>query len=60
MEDEHGDTIGAVGISGGTFEKDEYCALSGVKAAGLRSEPAEPDPNWRGSELSDPTNDSSR
>lgn len=46
-------TLGAVGISGDTSEKDEYCAISGVKAAGLISEPAEIDPNWQGSSLSD-------
>ncbi len=57
IEDEDGATIGAVGISGDTSEKDEYCALCGIKAAGLRSEPDEPDPNWRGSSLSDAAND---
>ena len=43
--------IGAVGISGDTSEKDEYCAIEGVKAAGLPSNPATPDPNWAGSTL---------
>jgi len=28
-------TIGAVGISGDTSEKDEFCAIEGIKAAGL-------------------------
>ena len=28
-------TIGAVGISGDTFEKDEFCAIEDIKAAGL-------------------------
>lgn len=53
IEDADGFTIGAVGISGDTSEKDEYCAISAIKAAGLASEPAEVDPNWRGSSLSD-------
>jgi uncharacterized protein GlcG (DUF336 family) len=43
--------IGAVGISGDTSEKDEYCAIQGIKAAGLTSAPAEPDENWQGSGL---------
>ena len=38
--------IGAVGISGDTSEKDEYCAIEGVKAAGLVPDPESPDPNW--------------
>lgn len=46
-------TIGAVGISGDTSDKDEYCAIAAIQAAGLRSEPAEPDPGWRDSSLSD-------
>lgn len=59
VEDESGATIGAVGISGDTSEKDEYCAIMAVRAAGLASEPAEPDPNWRGSSLSDSDHDPS-
>jgi len=46
-------TIGAVGISGDTSDKDEYCAIEGIKFAGLRSEPENPDPEWRSSLLSD-------
>ncbi|MDV7142193.1 heme-binding protein [Tropicimonas sp. TH_r6] len=53
IEDEAGVTIGAVGISGDTSEKDEYCAIKAIKAAGFVSEPVEPDPDWRGSALSD-------
>ncbi len=56
IEDEGGHTIGAVGISGDTSEKDEYCGISAVKAAGLRSEPAEIDPDWESSSLSDKPN----
>jgi len=46
-------TIGAIGISGDTSDKDEYCAIAAIRFAGLFSEPAEPDPDWRGSSLSD-------
>ena len=53
IEDSEGFTIGAVGISGDTSEKDEYCAITAVQSAGLKPEPAEIDPNWRGSSLSD-------
>jgi uncharacterized protein GlcG (DUF336 family) len=28
--------IGAVGVSGGTAEEDETCAVEGIKAAGLK------------------------
>lgn len=43
-----GDTIiGAVGISGDTSDKDEYCAIEGIKAAGLVPLPGEPAPDWQ-------------
>lgn len=48
-----GVTVGAVGVSGDTSEKDEYCAVEAIRSAGLTPEPAEPDPDWRGSSLSD-------
>ncbi len=41
-----GTVIGAVGISGETSERDEFAAIGGVKAAGLRPEPAEPVSDW--------------
>lgn len=53
IEDEAGVTIGAVGISGDTSDKDEYCAIGAIHAAGLASEPTEPNPDWRTSSLSD-------
>lgn len=53
IEDGDGLTIGAVGISGDTSEKDEYCAIGGIHAVGLQSEPAAADDNWRASKLSD-------
>ena len=40
------EVVGAVGISGDTSDKDEACAIAGVKAAGLVPMPAEPVPNW--------------
>jgi uncharacterized protein GlcG (DUF336 family) len=45
--DAAGNAIGAVGISGDTSEKDEYCAIAGVRATGLASDPPEPLPDWR-------------
>ncbi len=42
-----GQAIGAVGISGDTSDKDEYCAIAGAKAMGLATEPAEINPDWR-------------
>jgi len=43
-----GDTIiGAVGISGDTSDKDEYCAIRGIVAATLTPNPPEPAPDWQ-------------
>jgi uncharacterized protein GlcG (DUF336 family) len=53
INDTDGYTIGAVGISGDTSEKDEYCAVGGIKSAGLNCEPATVDPSWKTSRLSD-------
>lgn len=53
VRDADGVTIGAVGISGDTSDKDEYCAVTAIAGVGLKSEPAQPDPNWRDSSLSD-------
>jgi uncharacterized protein GlcG (DUF336 family) len=46
IKDAGGETLGAVGISGDTSDKDEYCGITGVKAAGLRPDPPEPSPTW--------------
>ncbi|NQW00332.1 MAG: heme-binding protein [Rhodospirillales bacterium] len=54
IDDADGFTIGAVGISGDTSEKDEYCAISAIIAAGFRPEPAAADPEWQNSSLSGP------
>jgi len=45
--DAGGTAIGAVGISGDASDKDEYCAIAGIHAAGLASEPAAASPDWR-------------
>ena len=42
-----GQAIGAVGISGDASDKDEYCAIAAIKAAGYGSDPAEPSAQWR-------------
>ena len=39
IRDPQGQIIGAVGISGDTSEKDEACAVAGIKAAGLSADP---------------------
>lgn len=53
VEDADGITIGAVGVSGDTSEKDEYCAITSIQAASLHSEPATVDVDWKASCLSD-------
>ena len=53
IEDADGMTVGSVGISGDTSEKDEFCAIEGIKSAGFSSEPTEADPDWERSCLSD-------
>ena len=51
IRDETGSVKGAVGVSGDTSDKDEAAAIAGILAAGQTPDPAEPDPNWRGSNL---------
>jgi len=51
IKDSAGTVIGAVGISGDASDKDEYCAIEGVKAARLTPDPAEPNPDWRNAAL---------
>ena len=41
-----GDVIGAVGVSGDASDKDEYCAIQAVNAAGFTSHPETPSENW--------------
>ena len=47
-----GTVIGAVGVSGDSSEKDEYCAITGILGANFLSEPSAPDENWWVSSLS--------
>ena len=49
--DKAGAAIGAVGISGDASDKDEYCAISAIHAAGFATEPAQPSPEWRSAGL---------
>ncbi len=44
--DAAGTAVGAVGVSGDASDKDEYCAIEGIRAAGFASEPGEPNPEW--------------
>jgi glc operon protein GlcG len=46
-----GVAIGAIGISGDASDKDEFCAITAVKAAGLRAEPPEPAADWNSAGL---------
>ncbi len=49
--DARGTAVGAVGISGDTSDKDEFCAITAIQAAGLQSEPEAPAPDWNQSRL---------
>lgn len=51
IRDADDDVIGAVGVSGDTSDKDEFCAIQGVKAADRTPDPPEPAPDWAGSQL---------
>jgi uncharacterized protein GlcG (DUF336 family) len=42
-----GNAIGAVGVSGDASDKDEYCAITAIRTAGLESDPREPNPEWQ-------------
>jgi uncharacterized protein GlcG (DUF336 family) len=39
IRDAGGAVIGAVGISGDTSDNDEFCAIAGIEAAGLKADP---------------------
>ena len=43
--------IGAVGISGDASDKDEFCAIEAIRAAGLTPEPPAPAPEWNSAGL---------
>jgi len=51
IRDKAGAAIGAVGISGDTSDKDEACAIAGIRAAGQQPDPAEPAEGWESSRL---------
>lgn len=51
IRDTDGAVIGGVGVSGDTSDKDEVCAIAGIKSAGLIADPAEPVQNWDQSRL---------
>ena len=46
--DNEGRVIGAVGISGDTSARDEFCAIGGIRSADLDCSPAAPAPDWNG------------
>ena len=41
-----GQAIGAIGIRGDASDKDEYCAIEAIRAAGFVPHPEEPADNW--------------
>ena len=49
--DDQGHAIGAVGISGDASDKDEFCAIEAIRAAGLSPEPPAPNPEWSENQL---------
>ena len=49
--DTDGAVSGAVGISGDTSDKDEFCAINAIQACDLRCVPDRPDPEWNTSKL---------
>ena len=49
--DSDGTVSGAVGISGDTSDKDEFCAIKAIQALDLNCEPDLPNPEWNNSKL---------
>jgi uncharacterized protein GlcG (DUF336 family) len=49
--DDEQKVVGAIGVSGDTSDKDEYCAIEAIRACGMLSEPAEPSEAWQASSL---------
>jgi uncharacterized protein GlcG (DUF336 family) len=45
--DTHSAAVGAMGISGDASDRDEFCAIAAIQAAGFKSEPGEPQPDWK-------------
>lgn len=50
-DDLPGQPLGAVGISGDTSDRDEFCAITSVHEAGLVPSPAQVSENWQDSHL---------
>ena len=46
-----GIVIGAIGVSGDTSDKDEFCAITAIQAQGLDCEPRAPAQQWNQSQL---------
>jgi uncharacterized protein GlcG (DUF336 family) len=38
IRDEHGEVVGAIGVTGDVNEMDDICAMAGIRAAGYRSD----------------------
>ena len=51
IHDKEGEVIGAVGVSGDTSDKDEYCAIEAIKSEGYVPEPIDPSAAWSESNL---------
>lgn len=49
--DPGGAAIGAVGISGDASDRDEYCAITAIRAADFGCEPSAPNPEWKAAGL---------
>ena len=49
--DEGGQVLGAVGISGDTSDRDEYCAIKAIRSVGYVPHPEQENPNWDNSSL---------
>ena len=45
------EVIGAVGISGDTSDKDEFCAITAIKKVGFKCDPPLPSETWQQSSL---------
>eukprot|EP00442_Polarella_glacialis_P029894 CAMPEP_0115093474 /NCGR_PEP_ID=MMETSP0227-20121206/27591_1 /TAXON_ID=89957 /ORGANISM="Polarella glacialis, Strain CCMP 1383" /LENGTH=211 /DNA_ID=CAMNT_0002485907 /DNA_START=73 /DNA_END=708 /DNA_ORIENTATION=+ len=41
VRDKSGNVVGAIGVSGASADEDEHCAITGARAVGLVTEPAE-------------------
>ena len=51
INDGNNETIGAVGVSGDTSDKDEYCAIQAILAASYKPDPPLPSEAWLASKL---------